>query len=178
MGIPLDGLDDGFKTTLQQVLNTCAGKGVTMTPYFGVRTPQEQGKLWRQSRTAAQIQAKLAELRAAGANFLADCIERAGPQNGPDVTGAIPGLSWHQWGEAMDCFWRVNDKAEWSTTLGGAANGYKIYAAVAQAAGLTAGGLWPSRKDWPHVQLRAADSPLKVGMTILQVDARMKTTFG
>jgi hypothetical protein len=178
MGIGLDGLDDGFKTKLQQVLSGCAQKGVVMTPYFGPRTAQEQAKLWRQSRTASEIQAKLAELRAAGANFLADCIDKAGPQNGPDVTGAIPGLSWHQWGEAMDCFWRLDDKAEWSTTRGGAANGYRIYAAVATSAGLTAGGLWTSRKDWPHVQLRKAASPLQAGFTLQQIDARMKAAFG
>ncbi|CAN5395361.1 hypothetical protein BH10PSE3_BH10PSE3_36880 [soil metagenome] len=178
MGITLDGLDGGFKTKLQKTLNTCAQRGVIMTPYFGIRTPQEQGKLWRQSRTSADIQAKLADLRAAGAHFLADCIDHAGPQNGPNVTGAIPGLSWHQWGEAMDCFWRLDDKAEWSTTRGGAANGYRIYAAVAVETGLTAGGLWSSLKDWPHVQLRKAGSPLQVGITLQAVDARMKATFG
>ena len=39
------------------------------------------------------------------ANFLASVLDGVGPQHGPHVTNALPGLSWHQWGEAVDCFW-------------------------------------------------------------------------
>ena len=78
----------------------------------------------------------------------------------------------------MDCFWLVDGHAEWSTKkkINGL-NGYQVYAQEADALGLTAGGLWSSFKDWPHVQLRAANSPLGV-MTIVEIDQIMRERFG
>ncbi len=103
----------------------------------------------------------------AGAEFLAFCIESVGPQSGPEVTKAPPGLSWHQWGEAFDSFWVVNGDAEWSTTrkINGL-NGYHVYAEEAAKIGVTPGGLWTTFKDChthnldpPNVQLRSTHSP-------------------
>ena len=113
-----------------------------------------------------------------GAPFLAHCLELAGPQNGKLATRAIPGLSWHQWGEAIDSFWVVDGAAEWSTTkqIDGQ-NGYRVYAEEASKLGLDAGGLWRRFKDWPHVQLRSEPSPLGA-MTLVQIDAEMSRRFG
>ena len=41
-------------------------------------------------RDRQQIDAKVAQLHAAGADYLADCIVRVGPQNGDPVTNAVP----------------------------------------------------------------------------------------
>lgn len=173
----LDILDPQFKATVQQLLANCQGRHITMQPYEGLRTPIDQAIYWRQSRTAAQAQQKIQELRAAGANFLAHCIESVNPPQRPHVTDAIPGLSWHQWGEAVDCFWEVNGGAEWSTSkLIGGLNGYSVYAEEAAKLGLTAGLLWPSFQDAPHVQLRSAASPLDV-MTLVQIDQLMHDRF-
>lgn len=149
-----------------------------MRPYTTLRTPLEQAKLWRQSRSTEQIQAEILRLKTAGAPYLAKCIEKAGPQSGSPVTNALPGLSWHQWGEAVDCFWVVNGVAEWSAVkkIGGV-NGYQVYAAQAKLLGLTAGGFFTSLKDWPHVQLDAAGSPLG-RLSLVQIDAEMKLRFG
>ena len=38
--------------------------------------------------------------------------------------------------------------------------------------------VWPQFKDWPHVQLRAAPSPLADGMSLLDVDSAMRKRFG
>ena len=47
---------------------------------------------------------------------------------------------------------------------------------LAKTLALTAGGFFTSIKDWPHVQLRNAASPL--GMyTLQQIDAEMKSRF-
>lgn len=179
MAADLSLLMPELRTKLEQLLSACANRGVTMRPYDGLRTPISQGRIWRQSRSIEDINAKVAELRAAGANFLAQTIVDAGPQAGPHVTGAIPGLSWHQWCEACDCFWLVNGTAEWSTTkkINGV-NGYRVYAEEAPRVGLIAGGNWPSFKDWPHVQLREKNSPVSAGMTIVAVDTEMKKRFG
>jgi hypothetical protein len=167
-----------FKTKLDALLAACNRLGVEMRPYFGIRTPLEQAKLWRQSRAGEEIKKKIAELRAAGAPFLAKCLEDAGPQNGPPVTNAIPGLSWHQWGEAVDSAWIVAGKTDWSTQRKvGGINGYQVYSAQAAGLGLDPGGVWKSLKDWPHVQLRSAASPLKV-MSLVEVDGIMNKRFG
>ncbi len=159
---------------MQDLLAACAERGVVMRPYDGVRDPWSQGKIWRQSRSIEQITAKIVQLRQAGANFLADAIEQAGPQNGDHVTNAVPGLSWHQWREAADSFWLVDGHAEWDPDkIIDGVNGYHIYAQQAGKFGLTAGGTWSSLADWPHVQLQAAASPL-TSHTLKEIDAVMR----
>ena len=149
-----------------------------MRPNNGLRDPFEQGRLWRQSRSKEEIEAKIEELESKGALFLADCIRRVGPQHGNHVTDTPPGVSWHQWGEALDCFWLVEGKAEWSTKkLINGLNGYKVYADEAEAVGLTPGGHWKNLKDWPHVQLQKANNAASV-MLLAEIDSAMKARFG
>lgn len=178
MAVSLDDLDPKFRELVEKTLGMCRDANVEMVPYFTIRTPLQQAKLWRQSRTGTQIRSKIEQLKGAGAGFLAKCIEDAGPQHGPRVTGAIPGLSWHQWGEAVDCFWKVDGKAEWSPEVGGSKNGYRIYANRGTQVGLTAGGYWQSLKDWPHLQLRSDDSPADAGLSIADIDKAMRERFG
>ncbi len=166
-----------FIPKVQQLLQNCRQKNVIMRPYFTIRDPFTQAQFWRQSRSTEEIQQKISDLQNAGANFLAHCIDSVGPQSGDPVTNAIPGLSWHQWGEAVDCFWLVDGATEWSTTrLVDGFNGYKVYAEEATNLAMTAGGLWRTLKDWPHVQLRPAASPLGV-FTLQQIDSAMKEKF-
>ena len=178
MSIDVSLLVPEFRDKMNTLLAACRGKGVEMLPYFGIRTPFEQAKLWRQSRTADEVTQKVAELRAQGAAFLAHCLESVGSQNGAPVTKAIPGLSWHQWGEAVDCAWVVAGKTEWSVQKKvDGINGYQVYAEQARALGLDPGGLWNSFKDWPHVQLRSASSPLKL-YSLVEIDKKLREKFG
>lgn len=179
MAIALDTLDGAFRAKVEELIQSCLGDGVIMRPYFGLRSLDEQAVLWRQSRATEEIAAAVERLQQSGAPFLAEVLQRVGPQHGPHVTNALPGLSWHQWGEAVDCFWALNGQAEWSATkIVDGINGYRFYANRARSMGLDAGGLWPSFKDWPHVQLRAAGSPVSAGMTMAQINAEMKSRFG
>ena len=114
MAADLSALVAQFHEQVDQLLNSCRARGIEMRPYSTLRTPFDQARLWRQSRSIEEIRDKIADLRASGASFLAHCLESVGPQHGEPVTNAIPGFSWHQWGEAVDCFWLVNGKAEWS----------------------------------------------------------------
>ncbi len=177
MSRDLDDLEPGFKLKTEELLTACDDSGYPMRQFFTLRSPFEQGKLWRQSRSTKQIENKLSELNSKGAHFLAHCIESVGPQNGRHVTNAIPGLSWHQWGEAVDCFWLVDGNAEWSTRkkIGGI-NGYANYADIAKSMGLDAGGLWRSFKDWPHVQLRSESNPSKV-FSLEEINSEMESKF-
>lgn len=178
MAADLNLLKPEFKAPVDELLAKCREQGIIMTPNEGLRDVFVQAKYWRQSRSSQEINAKIAGLRQQGASFLADCIDKVGPQHGDPVTNSIPGLSWHQWGEALDCFWLVDGEAEWSVRrLVNGKNGYQVYAQIASQMGLTAGGLWTTLKDWPHVQLRKAGSPLG-DFTIQQIDATMKERFG
>ncbi len=178
MAIDLTLLVADFRTHVEKLIDRCAGRGVLIRPYMGLRTPLEQARLWRQSRSSEEIHAKIAQLESAGASFLAECIRKAGPQHGDPVTNAAPGLSWHQWGEAVDCFWVVDGQAEWSTKrLVNGVNGYRLMAEEAQAVGLTPGGLWKKFPDWPHIQMRPDASPLRT-MTLREVSAEMQRRFG
>jgi peptidoglycan L-alanyl-D-glutamate endopeptidase CwlK len=174
----LKDLVPDFRGPMTKLLDKLKKRGIEMRPYHTLRDPLEQARLWRQSRTAAEIEQQIARFRAAGAGFLAHCIEAAGPQHGDPVTNALPGLSWHQWGEAVDCMWVVDGRAKWSTQeLVGGVNGYRVYAQEAQKLGLTPGGFFTKLKDWPHVQKRAAGSPTSL-MTLAEIDAEMRERFG
>lgn len=167
-----DGLDADFATKLSQVIEKCRDQGVVMIPYTGIRDPREQARLWRQSRSSSAVAASIQWLKDNGAPFLAGVLDGVGPQpTGPRVTNALPGFSWHQWGEAMDCYWEVNGGAEWDNLTG-----YKVYAEVAEDIGLNAGGHWASFKDWPHVQARSAANPKNV-FSVPDIDAKMRAKF-
>jgi hypothetical protein len=177
MSRDLNTLIPEFRTDVEAVLDACEQSGYSMRPFYTLRTPFEQGKLWRQSRSSQQVREKIAELKSKGAIFLAHCIDSVGPQNGRHVTNAIPGFSWHQWGEAVDCFWLLDGKAEWSVRKKvNGVNGYVNYAEKAKLAGLTAGGLWSSFKDWPHLQKRKESNPGRI-FSLMEIDQEMEKVF-
>lgn len=172
---PRDGLLLDFLEKFDALVLDCAEAGVIMKPVIGIRDPVTQGKLWRQSRLSSEVKHKIAELRADGCTFLAACIDKAGPCDGPHVTNAIPGLSWHQWKAAMDSVWLREGKICDNATIDGAKNGYRIFAAKAEAHGLTSLGP-TSLGDWEHVQLQKESGPHKIhSMSV--IDRMMRMMF-
>jgi peptidoglycan LD-endopeptidase CwlK len=177
MPIDLSVLAPAFARQVQEVLDACRQRGVEMRPYCAVRHPFAQARLWRQSRSIEEIERKIAEFRREGADFLAYCLESVGPQYGKLATCAPPGFSWHQWGEAVDCYWFDGDHAQWSVEVDAAGvNGYRVYAEEAKRRGLEPGGLWQSIADWPHVQLQAAGSPMAI-MSTRRINDEMESRF-
>jgi len=169
-------LDSEFRTKVETLLKNCENEGYIMKPFFTVRDPFDQAKLWRQSRASEEVKQKIEELKSQGADFLAYCLDSVGPQSGRWTTNAIPGLSWHQWGEAVDCYWNLNGQAEWSLNiLFNGKNGYRVYCDQAALLGLTS--LGPSLSDWPHVQKRSQGSPSKI-YSLQEIDKKMKEKFG
>lgn len=171
MPADLNQLIPEFQDKVEALLERCKSKGLIMRPICTIRTPQEQAKLWRQSRTSEEIRAKCSEIRKNGGAFLADLIESVGPCNGPQVTKVIPGYSWHQWGEAVDCVWVKEGKAEWNDV-----GGYILYGKMAAEFALDAGANWRSFKDYPHVQWRAPG--VASVYTVRQVSEEMRKRFG
>lgn len=161
-----------FRPRVDVVLEDCAARGVEMRPFFTIRSPHEQARIWRRSRTGGQIGRAIARLRDAGAPWLADVLDGVGPQYGNWGTNALPGQSWHQYGEALDCYWLVDGEVSWDTT-DAPDNGYRIYAQEAEANGLTS--LGPSIGDWAHIQWRPDAAPAYDWPTI---DRMMRERFG
>jgi hypothetical protein len=177
MAADLEQLVPALKSGVLKIVQACANNGVDLRSNTGLREPFEQARLWRQSRSIEEITERIVFLKSQSAPFLAYCIESVGPQNGKHVTNAVPGLSWHQWGEAIDFFWLVNGAAEWSVKkLIDGKNGYQELAAQAAKIGLDAGGLWKTFKDWPHVQLTHDSSPLD-RMSYQEIDKAIQGKF-
>lgn len=147
----LQNLHPEFRARVEQLLVNCQKQGISLRPFYGMRSLEEQAKLWRQSRSRAEIDRAIGFLRKQAADKIADIIEEVGPQIGRWATNALPGESWHQWGEAVDCFVYDEDakKAIWSAKH----EGYRIYGEEARKLGLVSGYFWQSQ-DAVHVQMR------------------------
>ncbi len=197
MSRDLETLNDDFKVKATDLLDACVKRGVTMRPFYTERTPWSQARIYRSTRSTDEITRAAERLKANSAEYLAEVLHMVGPQHSPPsgrghLTNALPGLSWHQWGEAFDCFWLLDGRAAWSTKeevivkiedAGGVTrhseakvNGYRVYADEALKAGLLSAGLswgW----DWPHVQLRQHGSPRDVH-SWEEIDYEMLAKFG
>ena len=115
-----------------------------------------------------------------GAPWIANVLSEVGSCNGPPVTGAMPGESWHQYGLAVDCFWMFKGKAIWSandfrSVEGRSENGYRLYHEIAEKMALTTISL-KDGKDWPHIQFPEEGSP-RARYSWAEIDYRMKLRY-
>lgn len=150
MTIDLTLLDPIFMAKCQALLDGCASEGVLMVPTYGIRTLEAQAKLWRQSRSTKEIAIEIQTLYGVEAPYLAKILAEVGIQpTKPWATNAIPGLSWHNWGQALDCMHKLDDG---SFEEDGDAPGYKVYGQFAKGLGLRWGGDF-TKADPGHVQL-------------------------
>lgn len=154
------------------LLERLSQQGYTLRPFFTLRGVENQAKLFRQSRATSEIEKAAEKLIAEGAPFLSKVLMMVGPQNGRWATNALPGQSWHQWGEATDCF-VLNElgRAVWTAKH----PGYKAYATEAKILGLHAGYFW-QRKDAVHIQLR--QDKVRSIYTWQQINKTMEERFG
>lgn len=165
--IDLSTLKSDFKAIIDSVMSDLNAQSFNMVPYFGVRNIDQQNKLYRAGRSTGEINAKIQELRASNAANLAASLNNVGPQSGSKiVTNAYGGVSWHNWGYAVDFYWMQESG---SISWNGAGDGYQALGKVAQAHGLTWGGAFKSLPDWGHVQMYPKE-PLDL-YTITEIDA-------
>jgi len=167
-----------FREKVEQLLLNCKKLDLDFRPSEGLRSPFVQARYWRRSNVAEKVNAEIASLKSAGANYLAFCLESVGPQpTGAWLTNAIPGYSWHQWGEAVDCLWYVDDSiVPRADAVIHGQKGYEVYATEARKLGLDSGYFWKTVKDPDHVQLRAAGSPASL-YSLLEIDKEMQKRF-
>lgn len=171
MRFDAERLEPKFASLCRKLIYICGAKEIKLKPYSGVRGPREQAKLWRQGRDTKTIEEMIIKLEEREAPFLAQCLREVGPQNGPFVTNALPGESWHQWGEAMDCFVLDNNGMPIED---GQDLQYKEYGEVARDLGLTAGVFWKFA-DPGHVQLRR--DGVRMYYSWPEIDRIMKAKF-
>lgn len=145
MSRDLNDLQPDFMDAVCLVLADCQLLDVAMRPFHTVRSPWEQARLWRRSRTRVEIDREVANMQAAGAPWLAKVLVDVGPQYDRKATNALPGRSWHQWGLAVDCF-IVGPDGEAIWDWGHPSWG--VYAQAAVKRGLHLGPSW----DKPHIQ--------------------------
>lgn len=171
MSRDMNDLAPGFKVKVGQLLDKCEKSGYLLKPFFTLRSPLEQAKLWRQSRCTSTIKQEIQRLKNQGGTFLAECIEVAGPQNGRWATNALPGYSWHNYGSAIDCYLvNADGGANWNASD----RGYAIYAEEATRLGMRAGYFFKQR-DAVHVQLSVEEVPNVY--TLIEINTYMKQNF-
>ncbi len=143
----------------EALLDACAAAGLKMLVTSTWRDIEAQAVLYRQSRTRGEIETKCQRLRTNGFDFLAEAIEAVGPRNGPHVTNAGPGESWHNYRVAMDAYPCIAGKPVWSYNA--APEMWDKYGVLAEQHGFEWAGRWRSFREYPHVQIAGAGSPLK-----------------
>lgn len=144
-------LDFQFNDIVQKLLTSCVSAGLDCRPTSGFRSLESQARLWRRSRSRAEVEAELSRLRSEEGGFLADVLEGVGPQKTDKwATNCIPGFSWHNWGQALDCLLFRDD----SMIENGDDPHYKTYGDLAKNLGLRWGGDFTGLdKDAGHIQL-------------------------
>lgn len=176
-------LEPEFAELVKEVIQRCAARKVVMVPFFTLRGPGVQARLFCQSRTIAQIQEQSRLMQRKGAPWLSSLMR---PDYGTDhpkrdpklpttrITNAPPGISWHQWGKACDCYVQAADgSAIWDANH----FGYEIYGEEAQRLGLEAGVNWKTLPDAVHVQSSNRLTPLAEGMEWQQIENAMMAKF-
>lgn len=172
----LNELDPSIEEKVREILQNLRQQGYEMHPFCTKRNVVEQAKLWRQSRTTKEIKLEIRRLKNSGGDFLAQCIEYVGPQHGRWATNAIPGMSWHNWGLAVDCFLAdVEGRALWNLDDDYTYNGYQAYAEAAVNEGFIAGFFWRNR-DAVHIQ--SPSQSVISRYDLATVNDKMKQQYG
>ncbi len=167
MSADMNDLTPVFRAKVQTALKALAEEGLIFKPYFTLRDPVIQAKLWRQSRSAPVVQTQIQELEEMNCGFIAACFAKAGPADGPWATNALPGLSWHQYGEAVDCFLTdATGRPIWETPK------YARFGQVGDANAMFWGGHFGDSDHWQNrkTEPSAAFGSLKLINDQLEID--------
>jgi peptidoglycan L-alanyl-D-glutamate endopeptidase CwlK len=164
MSKDLNDLIPEFRVKVVAGLAALAQQGLVFIPYFTQRDPVVQAKLWRQSRSGDVVAQQIQDLKDAGCDFIVACFEKAGPADGAWATNALPGQSWHQYGEAVDCYLQdASGSPVWES------KNYAIFGQVGDANGMWWGGHFGDNDHW---QNRRTEPPAAFG-SIKQINDQL-----
>lgn len=159
----LNDLIPEFRIKVEKMIANIAERGITVIPYSTVRSPLVQAENYVKGRTDAQLRAIIENLRNLGCENLRTVMQYAFMKRAKTsarlkiVTNALPGQSWHMWGEAVDCYVENPEnkkKPDWEHPTG-----YKIMQEEAEALGLTSGGSFKRLVEPVHTQFRPGSPP-------------------
>ncbi len=152
-------LDPDMQQAAQKVALICEEAGIDLLIYCTLRPLEEQAKLYRQSRSRPTIKKKSDSLIDRGFGYLASILESVGAQQGPHVTNAGPGESFHNYGLAFDAVPMLGGKCCWKYAHHKPL--WEGYGEAVRQAGLKWAGEWTSFREYPHAQLHEGGNPLR-----------------
>lgn len=156
----LEDLDSEVKNLAQRVVEICVGAEIDLLIYCTLRPLEDQARLYRQSRSRQTIEKKIDDFHSRGYGFLANILESVGAQNGPHVTNAAPGESFHNYGLAFDAVPLLGGKCCWEYASNRPL--WESYGEAVRQCGLEWAGDWTSFREYPHAQLGAGGNPLRM----------------
>lgn len=149
----LSDLQPGFEDRVRELLSEAEAQGLELLVYCTYRSPADQARLYRQSRNTLQISGMADRLKDQFQRpDLAQTLLDVGPQYGPRVTMAAPGMSIHQYGLAIDAVPMRAGKPVWGTTDPADRELWHQYGEIARELSLEWAGDWESFVEYPHVQ--------------------------
>lgn len=170
-------LDPEFASKISAVLANCKQQGIEIELREGKRNTFTQAVYWRRSRSKEEVDHKIKELQNSNADFLAYSLFVVGEQHGPHATNALPGLSWHQYGLAVDCAWILDGQICWDNeNLYQGINGYEVLAQEAKRLHIYSGHDWTNLRDSGHLQANEHASPLAI-YNLEEIDELMKEYY-
>lgn len=155
----LDDLQPEFARKAKALVERAAEAGLDLLVYCTYRSPEEQARLYRQSRSTDEILTMVKRLREEfGRPDLAEVLKSVGPQHGPHVTNAAPGQSIHQYSLALDSVPLRDGKPVWSAEEEADRRLWQQYGSIARDhLDLEWAGDWENFPEFPHVQEAGCD---------------------
>lgn len=161
MSRKLDHLVPAFRDRVEDALAEAESNRLDVLIYCTHRSPEEQARLYRQSRTRYEIDFKANKLLTAGHYELADILRGVGPQMGTigkHVTMAGPGESFHNYGLAFDGVIMVNGKPDWACEH---MEMWVIWGSILETHNIEWAGAWVRFREMVHGQDCLGMNPLK-----------------
>lgn len=159
----IDDLEYGLRSRVRAMVRDLDKEGITLLIYCTFRSPEEQARLYRQSRSWEEIDMKVRKFKDRGFEALARILVGVGPQKGflgRHVTFAGPGESFHQFRLAVDGVPIINGKCGWSKTI--YKKQWEAYGEASKKHRFFWAGNWKSFKEFPHIQSLPGSNPLKI----------------
>ena len=149
----LDALEPVTRAMASRVLELATDASLDVLIYCTRRSIVQQSKLFRRGRSIERILDMEDRLHADfGRTDLADVLIAVGPQYGPVVTNAAPGMSMHNYGMAFDAVPLIDGKAVWGRSDEHDRDLWDLYGNICVEAGLEWAGNWTGFREYPHAQ--------------------------
>lgn len=111
----LDYLNHDFVKKLQRLYKQLRDKGVEISFGSTLIGPKEQGRMWCAGVTESMMQMHKSLLIKMGADKLAQYLVEDWCELEATRTQHLPGASWHNHGQAVQVFARIDDEAAWKS---------------------------------------------------------------